>query len=1247
MQEPLLKKVPEDLDSFHAAILQFLLHKFPVTAKSFSKETGLTNADVTRIINTDGLLEKKWSATTKLQMSLMVHEKQIAAKDLKLEMLEGLFRLKKASDIQLPRDLSSQRTPSKIEPGTDLIYASPQAPCIATASTKKSRVDLWGVDSMNEAVLEASVTAASEVVALSFDPLGHIMIIGSAGPTLEIYDVKAWNMINKLKTAGTKILSIHTYLAESSNPFKFQTTFHTLLTTRDLSIQLWDVVEGICLHTTTPGNGIPKATCVVGTKYFCVGLADGRIATYALHDRNSPEALGEFKGHDRPIECLSALTVVADRHKFASAGRDSAVKIWDAATKECIYTLVSHHNWIRLLALHPLGPVLVSGGDDRSIKFWDAETGRLLRSINESYARGLNGLTFMSTGSYLCTSSDDAPLTLWVCDLPLSQVDSVPVVSRVEDSKEIRKSNVSAAPTSSAASSPTIRSTRPSVDSVNGVALPSSLKPNDSSVDHLDDPHNVSPTASPAETLKSSHKTTASGLKRINVNKLSSTQPNTQRRRQAKGHSSDVASPPRPQTARPTVSTALLTESAEKRAAAATAVAENKVKKLSSVVKDSKRQTTDPKPTSGTESTFSKPRQTATQAYVSPRGPVSRRDSLLGSGNLRRSSTCSGVTKARSETTMEVSPVVQRPVPLLEEPEVLEGLDKTAPKIKSGRTVSSLFVSDNKTIETESRPVEGSSASPAVMAPPRSDESTIKSSVPAKVVGESTSTKSQSRKIESSEGRTASSQMGAGHAPHSNATYAAPTQSSLSSSAHAHGSHTAPTHAHSMAGHATHNATTHNAATHNATTYSAATQNAATAAHSVGTHTLPAPPNASVQTASTASNQTLPTHPAPTSSTLNTSSGSHTGSTHTAPATSSHTPPTSAKTARDFSKQSPQSREAKPPKESSPSSAVKDSTKVKSLSPTSSADTIVPRPDPKPELQLVQMTSDNKSEMSAGSNPTPLLDHDVEPNKENLYPTPHFASATNVRKDAAKPTAPANFGVRATPKTTHPTIQKTGSMTNIAKPASLTKIPSGTNITPKPVPASSIGNTLQATANLKRATAKAAAALSAGSTKTAPRTSTSTGPVATKPKAPTLPAPASSGSLRPMNSTGSTTSSIPMKPGPKPTSSTVKAKLVTSPTAPTKTTSPAPTKPTTTTKLAKTNTTLSVGSPNANTQRSPKAASTGSTKMVLESVTNTTSKNTPSFAGATGRASPGIRQTAATASSTRQPAPKVSPPNKS
>lgn len=109
---------------------------------------------------------------------------------------------------------------------------------------------------------------------------------------------------------------------------------------------------------------------------------------------------------------VMAVAFSPDGKTLASAGVDSAIKIWDVATGRELTTLVGHDGWVYSLSFSPDGKVLASGGSDKMIKIWDLAKGCELRTLN-GHGNFVYSVAFSPDGKILASGSQDKYIKLW------------------------------------------------------------------------------------------------------------------------------------------------------------------------------------------------------------------------------------------------------------------------------------------------------------------------------------------------------------------------------------------------------------------------------------------------------------------------------------------------------------------------------------------------------------------------------------------------------------------------------------------------------------------------------------------------------------------------------------------------------------------------------------------------------------------------------------------------------------------
>jgi WD40 repeat protein len=93
----------------------------------------------------------------------------------------------------------------------------------------------------------------------------------------------------------------------------------------------------------------------------------------------------EFSATALPEVHAGALRAVAaspDGSRWATAGDDRVVRLWDGASRAPLQSLDGHEEPVLALAFSATGRYLASGSLDGSVRLWDVQTGRLVRALD-------------------------------------------------------------------------------------------------------------------------------------------------------------------------------------------------------------------------------------------------------------------------------------------------------------------------------------------------------------------------------------------------------------------------------------------------------------------------------------------------------------------------------------------------------------------------------------------------------------------------------------------------------------------------------------------------------------------------------------------------------------------------------------------------------------------------------------------------------------------------------------------------
>jgi WD40 repeat protein len=189
---------------------------------------------------------------------------------------------------------------------------------IATGSTSnQGTIKLWNWQTGE--IIDAVKAASSGIRSLVMSHDGRILVSGSAGKTIKIWDLEQklkqpLDVINNAHISDVLSLAIHDRTLISSG--------------EDRTIKLWNLDAGENQH---------------------------------------PQIL---QGHAGSIWSVA---ISPDGTKIVSASGDYTVKIWNIKTGLILETLTGHLGEVRTIAFSPNGQMLASAGDDWEIKLWQLD----------------------------------------------------------------------------------------------------------------------------------------------------------------------------------------------------------------------------------------------------------------------------------------------------------------------------------------------------------------------------------------------------------------------------------------------------------------------------------------------------------------------------------------------------------------------------------------------------------------------------------------------------------------------------------------------------------------------------------------------------------------------------------------------------------------------------------------------------------------------------------------------------------
>jgi platelet-activating factor acetylhydrolase IB subunit alpha len=115
-----------------------------------------------------------------------------------------------------------------------------------------------------------------------------------------------------------------------------------------------------------------------------------------------------------PATAPAAAATLAAGAFLVSGSRDKTVRVWAVATGACLFTLRDHTSWVRAVAFHPCGTLLLSAGEDRALRAFDlAQDGRCVRSLDDAHSHFITSLAIHPRLPLAVTAGVGCDVKVW------------------------------------------------------------------------------------------------------------------------------------------------------------------------------------------------------------------------------------------------------------------------------------------------------------------------------------------------------------------------------------------------------------------------------------------------------------------------------------------------------------------------------------------------------------------------------------------------------------------------------------------------------------------------------------------------------------------------------------------------------------------------------------------------------------------------------------------------------------------
>lgn len=139
-------------------------------------------------------------------------------------------------------------------------------------------------------------------------------------------------------------------------------------------------------------------------------FGDSLPALRLLHGvRMGPALLRVLSGHERPIV---ACAMTPDEGLILSASADRTLRLWAAASGECLATVAGHGDEITACAIFAGGDMAVSTSADATARIWDLASRRCLATLDNG-GRWATACAVTPDGERVVVGSDNGVITVW------------------------------------------------------------------------------------------------------------------------------------------------------------------------------------------------------------------------------------------------------------------------------------------------------------------------------------------------------------------------------------------------------------------------------------------------------------------------------------------------------------------------------------------------------------------------------------------------------------------------------------------------------------------------------------------------------------------------------------------------------------------------------------------------------------------------------------------------------------------
>jgi WD40 repeat protein len=136
------------------------------------------------------------------------------------------------------------------------------------------------------------------------------------------------------------------------------------------------------------------------------GATDGTLVAWSIPQQT---VVRKWNAHALGV---TALQCSADGRLLWSAGRDSAVKVWNLISGECLQTHEVLRGYVQVFGSDPSGRIILWGGTDDTVRYCDAASSKEILTFT-GHNRDIVLIGFSTLHDIILTVSSDGMVRIW------------------------------------------------------------------------------------------------------------------------------------------------------------------------------------------------------------------------------------------------------------------------------------------------------------------------------------------------------------------------------------------------------------------------------------------------------------------------------------------------------------------------------------------------------------------------------------------------------------------------------------------------------------------------------------------------------------------------------------------------------------------------------------------------------------------------------------------------------------------